>query len=98
MVGIIMPGSDGSGPQPHFSSNNLRALYGLIAAAEGYLDEVERLSSGKGGAGKREAEEEGVEVAKELVKLSAEKMMNVYKGSKLMSIVERMLKEASENL
>ncbi len=76
-------------------SNNLRAWYGLIAAAEGYLEEVEKLPS-KGN--KREAEDEGVEVAKELIKFGGEKLMQVYKGTKMRSIVERMLKESSEML
>lgn len=73
--------------------NNLRAWYGLIAAAEGYLEEVERLSKGK-----REAEEEGAEVARELIKFGGEKLMQVYKGTDMMKIVERMLKESSELL
>lgn len=76
-------------------SNNLRAWYGLIAAAEGYLEEVENLSS-KGN--KREAEEEGVDVAKELIKFGGEKLMQVYKGSEMKSVVERLLKESSESL
>jgi len=74
--------------------NNLRAWYGLIAAAEGYLEEVERLS----GKGRKEAEEEGVEVAKELIKFGGEKLMQVYKGTDMMNIVEKMLKESSELL
>ena len=75
-------------------SNNLRAWYGLIAAAEGYLEEVEKLSS----KGRKEAEEEGVEVAKEVIKFGGEKLMQVYKGTEMMNIVERMLKESSELL
>lgn len=75
-------------------SNNLRAWYGLIAAAEGFLEEVDKIS----GKGKKEAEEEGVEVAKELIKFGGEKLMHVYKGSKMRSIVEGLLKESSESL
>jgi len=75
-------------------SNNLRAWYGLIAAAEGYLEEVEKLS----GKGRKEAEEEGVEVAKEVIKFGGEKLMQVYKGTEMMNVVERMLKESSELL
>lgn len=74
-------------------SNNLRAWYGLIAAAEGYLEEVERIS----GKGKKELEEESVEVAKELIKFGGEKLMAVYKGSKVMrSVVEQVLRESAE--
>jgi tetratricopeptide (TPR) repeat protein len=54
--------------------DNLRAWYGLIAASEGYLDEVERIptsgggkNGGGGGGSRREAEEEGVEVAWERI-------------------------------
>ncbi|KAL7528366.1 hypothetical protein ACHAWF_002537, partial [Thalassiosira exigua] len=75
--------------------NNLRAWYGLISAAECYLEEVERIST----KGKKEAEEEGVEVAKALIKFGGEKLVQVYRGNKDMAkIVERLLKEASESL
>lgn len=79
-------------------SNNLRAWYGLIAAAEGYLEEVDRIASKSKGNSKKEAEDEGVEVAKELIKFGGEKLMQVYKGTKLMNIVERVLKDSSECL
>lgn len=74
-------------------SNNLRAWYGLISAAEGYLDEVE-----KAGKSKREAEEEGVEVAKELILFGGEKLMHFYKGTKMEKLVERLLTESSSSL
>jgi tetratricopeptide (TPR) repeat protein len=74
-------------------SNNLRAWYGLIAAAESYLEEVERA-----GKGKKELEEEGVEVAKELILFGGEKLMSFYKGTKMGKLVERMLKESAESL
>jgi len=73
--------------------NNLRAWYGLLAAAEGYLEEVERLPKGK-----KEAEEEDVEVARELIKFGGEKLMTVYKGKEMAEIVGRLLKETSERL
>ena len=105
--------------------NNLRAWYGLLAVAECYLDEVDKLpsstSGGSGGGGgggggggssknksngntnnggsRKDAENDSVEVAKELVKFSAEKLMLVYKDSPKMKIViEGMLKESSESL
>ena len=75
--------------------DNLRAWYGLISAAECYLEEVERIST----KGKKEAEEEGVEVAKELIKFGGEKLMQVYRGNKDMTkLVERLLKESAESL
>ena len=76
--------------------NNLRAWYGLIAASESYLEEVDKMSSSKGS--KKEAEEEGVEVAKELIKFGGEKLMQVYKGTDMLKIVERLLQESSELL
>ena len=76
--------------------NNLRAYFGLISAAEGYLDEVERA-----GKGKREVEEEGVLVAKELILYGGEKLMGFYRGcgcKKMESVMEKFLKESSESL
>jgi hypothetical protein len=85
--------------------DNLRAWYGLIAASEGYLDEVNRIptsgggKNGGGGGSRRDAEEEGVEVALELIKFGGEKLMQVYKGSsKMRTVVERMLRESMESL
>ena len=99
----------------HLEPNNLRAWYGLIAVAESYLDEVDKLpsstSGGSGGGGSSKNKSNGntnnggrkdaedSEVAKELVKFSAEKLMRVYKDSPKMKIViEGMLKESSESL
>jgi len=73
--------------------NNLRAWYGLVAAAEGYLEEVEKLSKNK-----REAEDEGVEVAKELIKFGGEKLAGVYQGTKLAAVVRSLLEETSQSL
>ena len=84
--------------------DNLRAWYGVIAASEGYLDEVDRIptsgggKNGGGGGSRRDAEEEGVEVARELIKFGGEKLMQVYKGSsKMRTVVERMLRVSSES-
>ena len=55
------------------------------------MEEVEKLSS-KG------RKEESAEVAKEVVKFGGEKLIQVYKGTEMMNIVERMLKESSELL
>ena len=94
------------------NSNNVRAWYGLLSASEGYLEEVQRLTTtttatsggGSGGGGGKngkkvaEEEEESIAVAKELIKLAGEKLMQVYKGKKMMGIVESILKESSELL
>lgn len=71
--------------------DNLRAWYGLIAAAEAYLGEVERA-----GKSKRESEEEGVEVAKELLKFGSEKLLKAYKGTLMAKAVEQVLMESSQ--
>jgi len=73
--------------------NNLRAWFGLVAAAEGYLEEIERMSKNK-----REAEDQGVEVAKELIKFGGEKLVGIYKGTKMARIINAVLKESSESL
>ena len=73
--------------------NNLRGWHGLVAAAEGYLEEVEKISKNK-----RESEEEGVEVAKELIKFGGERLIGIYKGTKMANVVSRVLKESSESL
>ena len=41
---------------------------------------------------------EGVEVAKELIKFGGEKLIQVYKGTDMLKIVERLLQESSELL
>jgi tetratricopeptide (TPR) repeat protein len=57
-------------------------------------------SNGNNNSGSRkDAENDSIEVAKELVKFSAEKLMRVYKDSPRMKVViESMLKESSESL
>lgn len=86
------------------NAKNVRAWFGLLSASESYLEEVQNLtttSSGGGGKnGKRvaEEEEESIEVAKELIKLAGEKLMQVYNGKKMLGIVESILKETSESL
>ena len=70
--------------------NNLRAWYGLIGAAEGYLQEVDKISNKN--SSKKDAEQEGVAVANELIKFAGEKLVQVYKGDKMMmKIVEKIL-------
>ena len=72
--------------------NNLRAWFGLISAAETYLEEVEAVSKGK-----KEMEEECVEVAKELILFGGEMLLGIYRGTKMARLVEKLLKESSES-
>ena len=74
-------------------SNNLRAWYGLVAAAEGYLEEVGKLSKNK-----RELEDEGIEVAKELIKFGGGKLVKIYRGTKMEKNMSRLLKDSSESM
>ena len=73
--------------------NNLRAWYGLVAAAEGYLEEVDKMPKNK-----REGEDQGVEVAKELIKFGGEKLIGIYKGTKMANVINAVLKESSQSL
>ena len=72
--------------------NNLRAWFGLVDASEGYLEEMER----KKLKHKKEVDEEGAEVAKELILFGGEKLIGHYKGTKMGKLVEHLLKESSQ--
>ena len=72
--------------------NNLRAWYGLISAAENYLDEVSKL-----GKSKRVDEGDGVEVAKALVEYAGSKLIQSYRKSSMSKVVEMVLRESAEN-
>lgn len=74
-------------------ANNLRAWFGLIDASENYLVEVEQASKGK-----KEMEEEGVEVAKKLILFGGAKLMEFYQGTVMGKLVERLLKESAESM
>ncbi|KAL7473982.1 hypothetical protein ACHAW6_000476 [Cyclotella cf. meneghiniana] len=74
-------------------ANNLRAWFGLINASENYLVEVEQASKGK-----KEMEEEGVEVAKELILFGGAKLMEFYQGTVIGKLVERLLKDSAESM
>jgi len=73
---------------------DVRALYGLVAAAGSYLEETSHASKSK-----READEDDIEVAKELVKFGAEKLLKLYKGSgRLGKAVEEVLAQQKNSL
>lgn len=84
----------------HFSQavlldeNNLRAWFGLVDAAEGYLEEIEQMKI----KSKKEVDEEGVDVAKELILLGGEKLTEHYRGTKIGKLVEELLKETSQTM
>ncbi|KAL3797043.1 hypothetical protein ACHAWO_006679 [Cyclotella atomus] len=74
--------------------DNLRAWFGLIDAAEGYLEDVERRSA----KSKKEVDEESVDVAKELILFGGEKLMGHYRGTKMGKLIASLLKESSQTL
>lgn len=90
------------GARKHFAQsleldpeNNLRALFGLVSAAESFLDDVEAAGSG-GGRKKKKREvvdEEDVELAKDLLKYGTNKLSTVYKGTPMAGLVEKVLGE-----
>ncbi|KAL7471461.1 hypothetical protein ACHAXS_011742 [Conticribra weissflogii] len=86
----------------NLNGGNLRGVWSLVAVAESYLEEVEKLAGGKGGSRgiSKELEEESVAVAKELILHCGEKLMGFYKGSgrRLEKVVEQVLKDCSEAL
>ena len=65
---------------------NTRALYALVASASAYLDELDRASKSK-----RDAEDDGAEVARELVKFGAEQLVKQYAGSKMQKVVAEVM-------
>ena len=73
-------------------ANNLRACFGLIDASEGYLEEIEKTNV----KSKKELDDEGVQVAKELILFGAEKLMGHYNGTKMGKLVEQLLKQSSQ--
>ena len=66
--------------------SNTRALYALVAVASSYLDELERAAKSK-----RDAEEDDAEVARELLKFGAEKLVKQYKGTKMQQVVAKVM-------
>jgi len=75
--------------------NNLRALFGLVSAAESFLEDVEVAGSGSGRKKKKRevVDEEDVEMAKDLLKYGTNKLSSVYKGTPMAGLVEKVLGE-----
>ena len=67
--------------------SNQRAMFGLVSVAKAYLAEISQ--QGK----KKPVDEHDVEVAKELVKYGADKLLKSYKGTKLYAAVQQVLEE-----
>jgi len=65
---------------------NLRAIYGLISAAEGYL-ETQSQNKSKGNAETKAMEEDDLEVARELIRFGADELVKAYKGSPMSHLV-----------
>ncbi len=68
----------------------LRAMFGLVSAAEGYLDLMEK-SLSKGGKNKEKWDEDDVELVRDLKAYGVNKLIKCYKGSTLSSLVESAL-------
>jgi len=71
------------------SNSNRRALFGLVAVASSYLEQVSK-------ATKKGAEDADPEVAKEIVKYGGEKLLKMYKGTKLFAAVQAVVDEKVE--
>jgi tetratricopeptide (TPR) repeat protein len=69
--------------------HNLRAMYGLISAAESYL-EIQTQSRSKSSAESRDVDEEDLEVARELIRYGVDEILKSYKGDgPISSLVKR---------
>lgn len=77
--------------------NNLRALFGIVSAAENYLqlvqisEENNKSSSKKKKLNKNDFDEDDVQMAKDLHEYGVGKLSNVYKGTYMSSLVEMVL-------
>lgn len=69
-----------------------RAQFGLVSVSNAYLLEIDGLSQ------KEKYDEFEVEVAKELVKFGAEKVIQSYKGKSLFPAVSKLMKEYTDGL
>lgn len=70
---------------------NRRAQFGLVVAANAYLQEAES-------AGKKNLDEHEVEVAKELVKYGSEQVLESYKGSSMFAASKTLMSEYTGSL
>mmetsp|Transcript_50936 Transcript_50936/g.59516 ORF Transcript_50936/g.59516 Transcript_50936/m.59516 type:complete len:325 (+) Transcript_50936:152-1126(+) len=66
------------------AEGNLRAVFGLISAAETFLEEVDS-------KGKKHVEEEEIEVVNELLKFGSEHLTKIYKGTAMSAVVAKVV-------
>mmetsp|Transcript_6353 Transcript_6353/g.7864 ORF Transcript_6353/g.7864 Transcript_6353/m.7864 type:complete len:320 (-) Transcript_6353:45-1004(-) len=77
--------------------NNVRALFGIVSAAETYLQLVDlseannKSNSKKKKMNKSDFDEDDVQMAKDLYEYGAGKLSNVYKGTYMSSLLEMIL-------
>lgn len=71
--------------------SNRRALFGLVAVASAYIEEAANRT-------KKGSDETDVDVAKELVKYGAEKLIKAYKGTKLFAAVQSVMNDRTGGL
>jgi len=76
---------------------NRRAMFGLISAAESYLETQLSLKS-KMSAESRALEEDDMEVARELIRFGADELVKVYKGSSMRPIVATLVQNVRQGL
>lgn len=67
--------------------SNRRAMFGLVSAGSSYIEATK---------GKKDADEHEIEVSKELVKYGVEKIGEAYKGTKMNSAVQSVMKDHSD--
>jgi ER membrane protein complex subunit 2 len=72
-------------------AGNKRAKFGLVTVANMYLEAAASIK-------KKEVDEFEIEVAQELVKYGAEKVLLAYKGSPMFAPVQALMKEYTDNL
>lgn len=76
--------------------DNLRAMYGLVSAAESYLQLIEKISSESKSSNKKKKnvfDEEDVEMAKDLYEYGVSKLSKSYKGTYMSSLLGMVLEK-----
>ena len=71
--------------------NNVRAQFGLVSIANQYLEE-------SAAGSKKDVDEHEILVAKELLKYGSSKVLESYKGGKLYSVVQKVMKDYTDNV
>lgn len=75
-----------------FDKGCIRAMFGLVSAAEGYLDLMEKSISKGGNSKKKETwDDEDVELVRDLKTYGVQNLMKSYKGTNLRGLLEIIL-------